>query len=202
MSDENKVSRRRALKVIAMGAGAASILPILEEDGSGQHQHPRAEAGKPTGPAVQSTSRSRFFNAREMATIATISELIIPADEQSPGAQAAGVPAFIDLMVSESPNETRLLWRDGLAAIEKRSQKRFSTAFNDATPEQQTSLLKAISKNEFEPVTLEERFFTAIKNLTINGYYTSEIGIHQELRYKGNTYLKEFLGCTHPDHQK
>jgi hypothetical protein len=37
--------------------------------------------------------------------------------------------------------------------------------------------------------------------MTIDGYYTSEIGIKQELKYKGNTYLKEFKGCTHPEHQ-
>jgi hypothetical protein len=53
-----------------------------------------------------------------------------------------------------------------------------------------------------KPQTLEERFFKAIKNMTIDGYYTSKIGIHQELQYKGNTYLKEFKGCTHPEHQK
>ena len=57
-----------------------------------------------------------------------------------------------------------------------------------------------ISKNEKSPQSLEERFFRAIKNLTIDGYYTSKIGIHQELQYKGNTYLKEFKGCTHPEH--
>jgi hypothetical protein len=47
-----------------------------------------------------------------MATIATISDLIIPADEHSPGAKATGIAAFIDLMISESPDEVKALWRN------------------------------------------------------------------------------------------
>jgi hypothetical protein len=40
-----------------------------------------------------------------------------------------------------------------------------------------------------------ETFFYNTKQATIHGYYTSEIGIHQELRYKGNKVLLEFVGC-------
>jgi hypothetical protein len=54
-----------------------------------------------------------------------------------------------------------------------------------------------------KPQTLEERFFKAIKNMTIDGYYTSEDWYPSGTTvYKGNTYLKEFKGCTHPEHQK
>nr|MBA3438345.1 gluconate 2-dehydrogenase subunit 3 family protein [Pyrinomonadaceae bacterium] len=69
---------------------------------------------------------------------------------------------------------------------------------------QQTELLTEISKNERKAAkdqTPEERFFRSIKNLTIDGYYTSEVGIHKDLKYQGNAYLKEFKGCTHPEHQ-
>jgi hypothetical protein len=137
-----------------------------------------------------------------METIATISDLIIPTDEHSPGARAAGVSGFIDLMVNESPNETKALWRGGLAAVDKMSARHFSAAFNQASPEQQISLLKTISRNERRPKTIEERFFVAIKSMTVDAYYTSSIGIHQDLRYQGNAVLKEFVGCTHPEHWK
>ena len=82
------------------------------------------------------------------------------------------------------------------------SELKFSAAFNRADQKQQISLLKAISRNERRPRTIEERFFVAIKSLTVDGYYTSAIGIHQDLQYKGNAYLKEFVGCTHPEHWK
>jgi gluconate 2-dehydrogenase gamma chain len=199
MSDEKTITRRTALKVIGVGVGTASALPILAGTILGQ-EHSGMQMEQSPGAPAQIDEAPRFFNAQELATVATISDLILPSDEHSPGAKATGVPGFIDLMVSESPYEVKALWRDGLAAIERLSQQKFSTAFNSAGAEQQVLLLKAIGRNERKPKTIEERFFVAIKSLTVDGYYTSEIGIHQELRYKGNAYLKEFIGCTHPEH--
>ena len=199
--DDNNVSRRDALKGIAVGLGTS--LPVLNTDVFGQNGHSHAGHGQAgAGTAGKKTPyKAKFFKPEQMALIATISELIIPADDHSPGAKAAEVPEFIDLMISESPEETKKLWTDGLAAVDKKSQDQYQAAFNKATGEQQVALLTEISKNEMKPQTLEERFFKAIKNMTIDGYYTSKIGIHQELQYKGNTYLKEFKGCTHPEHQ-
>ncbi|MCM3902648.1 MAG: gluconate 2-dehydrogenase subunit 3 family protein [Pyrinomonadaceae bacterium] len=201
MSDEKNISRRAALKVIAVGVGTASTLPILEDCVLGQHKHHDMEMGRSPDASVPAAEAGRFFNPKEMETIAAISDLIIPTDEHSPGARAAGVPGFIDLMVSESSNEVKALWRDGLMAVDRMSELQFSAPFSRAGQEQQISLLKAISRNERRPNTIEERFFIAIKSLTVDGYYTSPIGIHQDLRYKGNAYLKDFVGCTHPEHK-
>ncbi|MEJ7618453.1 MAG: gluconate 2-dehydrogenase subunit 3 family protein [Pyrinomonadaceae bacterium] len=198
MSEEkNDITRRRALKVIAVGVGTATALPVLGQE----HAH-HGQAAKPAAAKTAAApAKLKFFNAQQMALITTISDLIIPTDDHSPGAKAAEVPAFIDLMVSESPEETKVLWRDGLAGIDKMSTEKFSGNFSAAKPEQQVALLTEISKDERNPKTVEEKFFRAIKNLTIDGYYTSEIGIHKDLQYKGNTYVKEFKGCTHPEHQ-
>ena len=204
MSDENNVSRRKALKDLALGLGAAGSLPILNSTGMAQqaHVHGGHVAAQQPATTPKKPEPPKFFNAQQMALISTISELIIPTDDHSPGAIAAEVPAFADLMISESPAETKKLWTDGLAAVEALSQSKFKTAFTSATPAQQTELLTDISKNERNPQSIEERFFRTIKNMTIDGYYTSKVGIHQELQYKGNTYLKEFKGCTHPEHIK
>ncbi|MBS1791568.1 MAG: gluconate 2-dehydrogenase subunit 3 family protein [Acidobacteria bacterium] len=198
--DNNNVSRRDALKGIAVGVGAS--LPVLNTRALADAQDHQHEGHKMAAPATaQKAAAPKFFKADQMALIATISELIIPTDDHSPGAIAAEVPAFIDLMISESPAETKKLWTDGLAAVDKMSQTKNNAAFNKASKDQQIALLTEISKNEAKPSTTEEKFFKAIKNMTIDGYYTSEIGIKQELQYKGNTYLKEFKGCTHPEHQ-
>lgn len=195
--DNNNVSRRSALKGIAVGMGAS--LPVLNSNALAQdHQHGSAAA---KAPAKKAATAPKFFSADQMALIGTISELIIPTDDNSPGAIAAEVPQFIDLMISESSPETKKQWTDGLAAVDKMSQSKNSAAFNKATKDQQIALLTEISKNEAKPATTEEKFFKSIKSMTIDGYYTSKIGIHQELKYKGNTYLKEFKGCTHPEHQ-
>jgi len=197
--DNNNVSRRTALKGIAVGVGAS--LPVLSNNALAQdHQHSHGPSAA-TAKAPAKTAAPKFFSADQIALIGTISELIIPTDDNSPGALAAEVPAFIDLMISESPAETKKNWTDGLAAVDKMSQSKNGAAFNKATKDQQIALLTEISKNEAKPTTTEEKFFKSIKNMTIDGYYTSEIGIHKELKYKGNTYLKEFKGCTHPEHQ-
>jgi hypothetical protein len=201
--DDNNISRRDALKGIAVGLGTS--LPVLSTNALAQQgaSHDGHNHGQATAKAAEKKApyKAKFFNAEQMGLIATISELIIPTDDHSPGAIAAEVPEFIDLMISESPAETKKLWTDGLAAVDKLSQEKNSAAFNKATKDQQIALLTEISKNEMKPQTPTERFFKVIKNMTIDGYYTSKIGIHQELKYKGNTYLKEFKGCTHPEHQ-
>lgn len=196
MSEQNNnVSRREALKGLAIGAS----LPILGQRVLADEQD-HSKHGAP-GTQTKAAAAPKFFNAQQMALIATISEHIIPTDDHSPGALAAEVPQFIDLMISESPADTKKLWTDGLAAVEKLSGTKFDKPYNQASKEQQIAILTEISKNETRPTTLEERFFRAIKGMTIDGYYTSKIGIHDELKYKGNTYLKEFKGCTHPEHQ-
>ena len=197
MSNDETISRRTVLKILGVGVGVASAPRILA-----QHPHPRPHTGVEMVAPVdtQEQRQLRFFTTAEMTSIVLMSDLIIPSDEHSPGAKDAGVPAFIDLMVSESSVETKNLWRNGLAAIDELCMKEFGNTFIGLTSEQQVTVLKLISRNEYQPRRIEERFFIAIKGLTVDGYYTSELGIHKELSYKGNAYLKDFAGCTHPEH--
>jgi gluconate 2-dehydrogenase gamma chain len=189
MADKKGISRRTALKVIAAGVGGATTV-------LGQHNHHETS----TAQANSRPRQAHFFTEPEFALISVISDLIIPADEHSPGAAEARVAEFIDQMVSESSDEVKKHWRDGLAAMDRISQEKFSLPFVRSGTDHQVSLLKTITRNEYRPRTIEERFFVTIKSLTVDGYYTSQIGIHRDLRYKGNAYLKEFIGCTHPEH--
>ena len=192
MPKDETISRRTVLKILGVGVGVASAPSVFA-------QHPHAHTGVEMVD-MDTRSQLRFFTAAEMTSIALMTDLIIPTDEQSPGAKDAGVPAFIDLMVSESSVETKNLWRNGLAAIDEFCKKEFGNTFTTLTSEQQVAVLRLISRNEYQPRRIEERLFIAIKGLTVDGYYTSELGIHEELRYKGNAYLKDFAGCTHPEH--
>src|SRR5262249_3036046 len=155
MSEENtNVSRRDALKGIA---GIGVSLPVLNSNLLAQeHQHGNHAQAMKAAPA-KTPAKAKFFSADQMALIATISELIIPTDDHSPGAIAAEVPAFIDLMISEAPAETKKMWTDGLVAMDKLSQDKNGAAFNKATKEQQVALLTEISKNEAKPQTTEEK---------------------------------------------
>ena len=202
MSDSKEnITRREALKGIGASAGVIATLPVLGSSAAAQDQAAHMHHSAQT--AVQKKSAPlKFFTEEENRAVIEMSERIIPADDSSPGAKAARVNEYIDLILSESPEDVKRTWREGLAAVNKMSRDKYSKTFADASVDQQVELLKQISKNERNPTTVEERFFRTVKNATVDGYYTSEIGIHQELHYKGNSYLKEFPGCTHAEHQR
>ena len=136
-----------------------------------------------------------FFTKEEFALVDELTELIIPADDHSPGARAAQVAGYIDFRLSESFEEqSKIIWRDGLKLIEQISQDMHGKRFLESSPEQRIALLTRISQNEMKPIKPEEIFFKELKSRTARAYYSSKIGIHTEMEYKGNSYLKEFVG--------
>jgi len=182
--EDHQVTRRDMLK---LATAAAISLPLVGVGGTA------AEAAT-DGGAVQ-WKAPLFFTRDEFAMVDEISEMIIPTDEHSPGARAAGCAAYIDARLAESwTEEPKTQWRDGLKAIDAASQEMHGKPFMQATPEQRVAVLTAISKNEKDPKKPEEHFFREIKHRTAHAYYTSKIGIHQEMEYKGNVPIKEFAG--------
>jgi hypothetical protein len=195
------LSRRVVLKVLAGGAVGAAARgnggALWAADGThcAPHAVARAAAAHSAASAVP-----QFFSVDQLRTVTAIAEALIPADEHSTGAAGAGVPAYIDTVLPTSTQEQRDLWMKGLAAMDLMAGKEFAARFADCTPSQQEQLLLKISVNEDHPSTIEEKFFVAAKNMTIDGYYNSEIGLDQDLQYVGNEALAEFEGCTHPEH--
>ncbi|MEE8257296.1 MAG: gluconate 2-dehydrogenase subunit 3 family protein [Acidobacteriota bacterium] len=196
--EKKLLSRRTALKTLA---GTIAAFPILNNQAleAALHVHRRLARATPA-PGAAAAFQPKFFTPAENELVTIISDLIIPTDEKSPGAKEARVNEFIDLMISEAEGDERALWRDGLQAVNRESAKQFGKNFVEASEDRQISLLEAMSQNERNPRNLRERFFDQIKRRTIQGYYTSEIGLHQDLEYKGNTVMLEFEGCTHPEH--
>jgi hypothetical protein len=182
------VSRRTALK--AFGAGAVALLPALSPEGVAAFA--RIQAGK-------AASTPKTLSEAAFATLEKLVEAIIPADEHSPGAKEARVADYIDLLLSESDDELVLQWMGGLAALDDAAESGFDKAFARLDDDDMDALLAAISRNERDPGTPLEHFFVMTKQATIRGYYSSEIGIHRELRYKGNQFLEEFVGCRTED---
>src|SRR5262245_37618996 len=133
--------------------------------------------------------------------VTELASLIIPTDE-TPGAKEAKVNEYIDMIVGESDADTKKLYVDGLAWLDKTSMKRHQSNFLKLSPEQRVGILTEISqiKDATPENQLQANFFKAIKNITIEGFYTSKVGI-EELGYVGNTVLDEFPGCTHREHQ-
>jgi glucoside 3-dehydrogenase (cytochrome c) hitch-hiker subunit len=168
------MKRREVLKIVALGAIAPTGWGTLEGN--------QALAWTPGDYQLQ------FFSEEEERLVDELSEMIIPADEHSPGAHAAKVSLFADLMVATSDDSVKKKWMSGLRLMQK-----------EAAHSSLADVLAKISQNEGHPQTELERFFKVLKEMTVNGYYTSAIGIHQDLQYQGNTYLANFPGCTMPN---
>jgi len=180
------VSRRTALKAL----GTVAALPWLSDEGLLAFVRLQ-ETNAP--PQLKVLSSSQF------ATLEVLVEAIIPADDRSPGAKQARVAEYIDLLLSEIDPELALGWLGGLAALDADATARFRQPFSRLRADQVDAILQAISRNERAPQTPLETFFVIAKQATIRGYYTSKIGIHDELRYKGNQFLREFVGCETED---
>ena len=205
------VTRRTALKALAAGAGAVTLLPWLSEEGLAAF----AEIQR-----TEAAPRLLVLTTAQYQTVEALVEAIIPADERSPGAREARVADYIDLLLGEAPVFLRRRWLSGLSALDAESASRFGSPFLRLPAAQVESLLTDISRNELREEEEEtklpppqvdtllgevrrpdpgrpplEEFFANTKQAAIHGYYTSEIGIHKELRYKGNTVLAEFVGC-------
>jgi hypothetical protein len=136
-----------------------------------------------------------FFTPAERSLVDELSEMIIPADEHSTGARAAKAADYIDQRLAESwEEEHRLTWREGLKSIDRLSVELSGKSFLKSSPDQRLALLERIAKNEADPKTDGEKFFVELKGRVAHAYYTSKIGIHDELEYKGNSYLREFAG--------
>ncbi len=165
-----KISRREMIQATAAAAAAAS-LPLANVV-----PNPESQAPKP-----------KFFTTAEFALVDEMSDMIIPTDQQSGGARAAGVAIYIDERMAEAfEKDQPEQWRAGIKAVEALSNEMHGKAFMASTPEQRLALLTRIAAAESDPKSDAEKFFREIKSGTIRAYYTSKIGIHDDQQYKGN----------------
>ena len=128
------------------------------------------------------------FVAADVALLDEIAETILPETE-TPGAKAAGVGSFMALMVADTydPDEQRA-FRDGLQTVDDESAAMHGVGFLAATAEQRLALLQQLDREQVEYMRSRRtgrpvHFFRMMKELTLLGYFTSEIGCTQALRY-------------------
>ena len=127
-----------------------------------------------------------------------LAEMIIPSDE-TPGAKEAGVAEFIDFMVASDP-ELQYPFRMGLTWLNAHSERSTGKKFLELSPEQQTSLLEPLGlKNKARPGEEDGRkFFALLREYTLTGFYTSEIGF-RELDNPALKFYAESPECPHKD---
>lgn len=128
---------------------------------------------------------STSFLTGQLALMDEIGETILPDSEESPGAKAANIGLFMATMVADCyDKEEQDLFASGLGAIDQLAVNRYSRGFLNLTQPQRTELLTELDA-EATLASKEGRphFYTLMKQLTLLGYFTSEIGVTQALRY-------------------
>lgn len=185
-------SRRNALKIIG-AIGTTCAFPFSADELYGQHAHQSHIQIQPAaGPY-----KPKFFTDDEWQTVSRIADLIIPPTDTA-GAVAAGAPEYIDYVVNSNPEQQKR-YRAGLEWLDRHAKERHGKVFRELTEAHQIELLTPLSDavDRDKAESAGERFFQAMKSMTADGYYTSQIGLVQELGYKGNTVLSVFPECTH-----
>ena len=192
-------TRREALKTIATGALGAATSSLWVES---LVAHARAQAHHARATVAEQAWKPRVLTAWQDKAVTALTELIIPQTD-TPGAAGAGVNRFIDATLADASPADRGAFLRGLAWIDARSKSLFGADIVDALPTQQTALLTRLSAegNPEGEDKIGREFFEAIKSLTIAGYYSTQIGLQQELGDDGQMFLLEFKGCDHPEHQ-
>jgi hypothetical protein len=140
-----------------------------------------------TGCSLRGKERSEAFTAQDLALMDEIAETIIPATD-TPGAKAAGVGAFMATMAREFDDAIFAVFTDGLEEIDRTSRKRHGKRFLESSPAERTALLTELDREAWNHMQQRARnvpphYFRLMKELTLMGYFTSEIGCTKALRY-------------------
>jgi hypothetical protein len=215
---EEIIGRRNTLKYLALLAGTAAgreflarwlpsgarALGATNPDGlvtmaGMDHGAPSAEPAPPYSP--------QFFKSDEFQTVEMLTEMIIPTDDQ-PGAKEARVADYIDFVVfsaAEFRPSLQREWTTGLKWLEQESRKRYHAPFRELSAADRERLLTDVSLPERDRGADASdpgyKFYRLVKGMTVEGFYTSRVGLIDVLGYQGLTFLSEFPGCTHPEHQ-
>jgi gluconate 2-dehydrogenase gamma chain len=174
----SEITRRDVLRRLGVTLMATGVLDRV----SAQEVHHLATA--------QSSSAGEYapkaLSDHEYKTLVRLSDLIIPVENGKPGAVAAGAAAWIDLLASEN-TELQQIYFDGISWIDAQMKRQRSPDFVTATPEEQTALLDTIAYRRNSTPELDPgiRFFTWVRRMTVDAFYTSEIGI-ADIDYRGN----------------
>lgn len=174
------MDRREAVKALALSPAISPLFPLVAQ--------------------VATAYTPKFFSAEELELVATLGELILPQTE-TPGARQAKAHEHIDLVLSEETPVVQRAFRNGLAWVERRSRELHNNHFVKLNAEQQNAILKHMSESK-SASTAEESgrtFFLDLRKRVVFAYYTSEVGLRNELDYKGKQVMGHWKGCQHAD---
>lgn len=187
------MDRRKSIKTLLISSASAAVLiescnlkdnkSTAAADVKNLDESDRMSEEKAVNKKLH---EDRFFSADEVATITILADIIMPKDEVSGSASDAKVSDFIEFIVKDMP-EHQIPMRGGLRWLELQSLKRFDKPFAAITENQRLEIVDDIAYPEKAKANMKQgvAFFNRMRNLTLTGFYTSEIGV-KDIGYAGN----------------
>lgn len=185
------MDRRKSIKALVVGTVATGVL-VEACKTTDKKENTAASAGlddrmeEEKKYLAKLEKEENFFTAHELATITILADIIVPKDEVSGSATDAKVPEFLEFIVKDMPSHQTPM-RGGLRWLDMQSFKQFEKSFADCTAEQRIQLVDQIAYPEKAKPEMAQgvAFFNLMRDLTLTGFYTSEIGV-KDLDYRGN----------------
>ncbi|MFD1629080.1 gluconate 2-dehydrogenase subunit 3 family protein [Pseudopedobacter beijingensis] len=125
-----------------------------------------------------------LFSAKDIALLDEIAETIIP-ETNTPGAKAAKTGEFMTVMINDCySSNNRNIFIKGITKVDEEAKSKFSKGFMDCSPQERKSLLTVLDAEQKEFTKQRKtHYFKIMKELTLLGYFTSEVGGTQQLVY-------------------
>lgn len=208
MSDEKlNLNRRSALKLIATTAAAVPAIGCVDKIAQTEKALTPVQAAVKTAPVRTATDPDLLnptipwdfvLEEGELKTLATLCDVIIPADSVSPSASSLGAHNYINEYVSAPFDNNKadlVLVRGGIVWLNSESQKRFGEVFINLDDAQKAAICDDIKwEKTAEPqYQAGARFFTKVRKLAATAFYTTEEGM-ADIGYVGNKPIATFPG--------
>ncbi len=187
------MDRRKSIKALLIGTASTAVLiescktkdkPTAAADDSKKlDEDDRMEEEKVVNKKLHA---DKFFSVEELVAITVLADIIVPKDEISGSASDAKVADFIEFIVKDMP-EHQIPMRGGLRWLELQSLNRFEKPFSAITEQQRLKIVDEIAYPDKAKASMKQgaAFFSLMRNLTLTGFYTSEIGV-KDIGYAGN----------------
>ena len=187
------MDRRKSIKALLIGTASTAVLigscntkdkpTAAVEDVKKLDEDDRMQEEKAVNKKLR---EDKFFTASELAAITILADIIVPKDAISGSASDAKVADFIEFIVKDMP-EHQIPMRGGLRWLEMQSLNRFEKSFAAITEPQRIEIIDEIAYPDKAKASMKQgvAFFNLLRNLTLTGFYTSEIGV-KDIGYEGN----------------
>jgi len=194
MNEPNDVSRRDLFRIVGTTLLSAEL--ITAQDAKDAHAG-MSMPMSPNGPKSLNGGPNyipKHFNANRFKTLRHLGDLIMPADATSPAASEAGAAEFIDFLCSRNEDLANT-FDGGLAWLDEYMIHKHGTDFLSSKPAEQTAVLDLAygSRGGSPEVAAGGQFFTWARNMVVDAYYTSPVGV-KDIGFMGNTIVPAPFG--------